>query len=257
MVVALFNGIKVSFRVWGHNITEGLQRFYYCIFLKQAKDILTIMTLKIHCLCSYRRIKSYVKKDFGIIVLSLDLFGNSHHLFKHKRILDIFIREWNTVIEFQHSKIDVEDFVGRTLFYLKQGIKVVWLYDMTSYTEKGEFIFAGRSDNYCWYIMDKKIYVQVFEIWDRILQLGKNQMCFFHIYQKNGQYEFYNKVEVIFQNQGDLIEAMVGPVYHPALRECQKSPYSFGRFYQPVVLTKYSIFSKLSKLSNIRINDLK
>lgn len=105
--------------------------------------------------------------------------------------------------------------------------------------------------------MDKKIYVQVFEIWDRILQLGKNQMCFFHIYQKNGQYEFYNKVEVIFQNQGDLIEAMVEPVYHSALRECQKSPYSFGRFYQPVALTNYSIFSKLSKLSNIRIDNLK
>lgn len=46
-----------------------------------------------------------------------------------KHIADVFLRESNTVIEFQHSRISDEDFVSRTLFHISEGRRIVWVFD--------------------------------------------------------------------------------------------------------------------------------
>ena len=46
---------------------------------------------------------------------------------KHRA--DVFIKEKNTVIEFQKSPISKEDFERRTLFHLNAGRKMVWIFD--------------------------------------------------------------------------------------------------------------------------------
>lgn len=46
-----------------------------------------------------------------------------------KHIADIYLKESNTVIEFQHSPISEEDFFNRTAFHLSAGRRVVWVFD--------------------------------------------------------------------------------------------------------------------------------
>lgn len=46
---------------------------------------------------------------------------------KHRA--DVFIKDKNTVIEFQKSPISKEDFERRTLFHLHAGRKMVWIFD--------------------------------------------------------------------------------------------------------------------------------
>lgn len=44
-------------------------------------------------------------------------------------IADVFVESKNTVIEFQHSPIDEEEFHRRTAFHFKYGRRVVWVFD--------------------------------------------------------------------------------------------------------------------------------
>lgn len=46
-----------------------------------------------------------------------------------KRRADVFIEESNTVIEFQHSPISLEEYTNRTLFHLNEGRRIVWIFD--------------------------------------------------------------------------------------------------------------------------------
>ena len=55
-------------------------------------------------------------------------------------IADVFLEEANTVLEFQHSRIEEEEFVKRTAFHLKQeGRRVVWLFDESVESEKPNY----------------------------------------------------------------------------------------------------------------------
>ena len=49
-----------------------------------------------------------------------------------KHIADVFLPESNTVLEFQHSPIDQDEFVSRTEFHLDHGRRIVWLFDKSS-----------------------------------------------------------------------------------------------------------------------------
>ncbi len=54
-------------------------------------------------------------------------------------IADIFIADSNTVLEFQHSPIPANEFIGRTAFHLKNGRRIVWLFDESSQGKRGSF----------------------------------------------------------------------------------------------------------------------
>lgn len=46
-----------------------------------------------------------------------------------KHIADVYIKEANTVLEFQYSSIKQKEFLNRTMFHLKEGRRLVWLFD--------------------------------------------------------------------------------------------------------------------------------
>lgn len=46
-----------------------------------------------------------------------------------KHIADVYIEEINTVLEFQYSSIKKQEFLDRTMFHLKEGRRLVWLFD--------------------------------------------------------------------------------------------------------------------------------
>ncbi len=52
-----------------------------------------------------------------------------------KYIADVFLKENNTVIEFQNSPISTEDFFNRTMFHIFAGRKIVWVFDETNKSE--------------------------------------------------------------------------------------------------------------------------
>ena len=51
-------------------------------------------------------------------------------------IADVFDSETNTVIEFQHSPIHENEYLSRTYFHLKNGRRIVWIFDESRETEK-------------------------------------------------------------------------------------------------------------------------
>ncbi len=48
---------------------------------------------------------------------------------KEVHIADVYDKETNTVIEFQHSRIDEAEFIKRTNFHLENGRRIVWIFD--------------------------------------------------------------------------------------------------------------------------------
>lgn len=44
-------------------------------------------------------------------------------------IADVFVKDKNTVIEFQHSPIKEEEFISRTAFHINNGRRIVWVFD--------------------------------------------------------------------------------------------------------------------------------
>ena len=46
-----------------------------------------------------------------------------------KHIADVFIKEANTVLEFQYSSLKKKEFLDRTMFHLNEGRRIAWLFD--------------------------------------------------------------------------------------------------------------------------------
>ncbi|MBQ3287416.1 MAG: hypothetical protein IJH45_05615 [Firmicutes bacterium] len=46
-----------------------------------------------------------------------------------KHIADVYIKETNTVLEFQHSSLKKKEFLDRTMFHLNEGRRIAWLFD--------------------------------------------------------------------------------------------------------------------------------
>lgn len=44
-------------------------------------------------------------------------------------IADVYLKEDNIVLEFQHSPISKEEFLSRTIFHIKNGRKIAWFFD--------------------------------------------------------------------------------------------------------------------------------
>ncbi len=62
-----------------------------------------------------------------------------------KHIADVFVKEANTVLEFQHSPIDEQEFISRTYFHLKNKRRIVWLFDESSEKEGGSRFIHDES----------------------------------------------------------------------------------------------------------------
>lgn len=63
-------------------------------------------------------------------------------------IADVYLEGSNTVLEFQHSPIKEEEFISRTAFHLKNGRRIVWLFDESSAGE-GKKKYGRFSEDDC------------------------------------------------------------------------------------------------------------
>ena len=59
--------------------------------------------------------------------------NNNNRIF----IADVYLKESNTVIEFQHSPISLDDFKDRTEFHLSEGRRVIWVFDVSRKDSQG------------------------------------------------------------------------------------------------------------------------
>ena len=70
------------------------------------------------------------------------------------RIADVFLKEKNIVIEFQHSPISVNEFNNRNKFYNSLGNKVIWVIDLLEQNDEEQIINEGK--NYYKWLHPKK-----------------------------------------------------------------------------------------------------
>lgn len=67
-----------------------------------------------------------------------------------KHIADVFLKESNTVLEFQHSPIDEKEFFDRTIFHLKNKRRIVWLFDESVANQKSQNFGRFKKDDCGW-----------------------------------------------------------------------------------------------------------
>ncbi len=67
------------------------------------------------------RMQEYFPKDSREIIFTDEETGEKH-------IADVFLKESNTVLEFQYSHISKQEFLDRTNFHLKEHRRIVWLF---------------------------------------------------------------------------------------------------------------------------------
>ncbi len=77
----------------------------------------------------HRRMQEYFPREAQEYRFKDEETGEVH-------IADVYFEQELTVLEFQHSPIDKEEFISRTAFHLKHGRRVVWLFDEST-TGKG------------------------------------------------------------------------------------------------------------------------
>ena len=68
------------------------------------------------------RMQEYFPKDEREFVFSDKETGEKH-------ITDVYIKEANTVLEFQYSSLKKKEFLDRTMFHINEGRRIVWLFD--------------------------------------------------------------------------------------------------------------------------------
>ncbi len=66
---------------------------------------------------------------------------------KEVHIADLFLPDSNTVLEFQHSLISEEEFLSRTNFHIKEGRRIVWLFDESEKTPQPDHFGKFKHSN--------------------------------------------------------------------------------------------------------------
>lgn len=66
-------------------------------------------------------------------------------------IADAFLEGSNTVLEFQHSPISEQEFLSRTIFHLKNGRRIAWLFDESSTSKDSTFGRFRFDEDICLY----------------------------------------------------------------------------------------------------------
>jgi len=143
-------------------------------------------------------------------------------------IADVYIESYNTILEFQHSRIEEEEFLKRTWFHLNNNRRVVWLFDESNENSKGEnyrgrLKFLGHENN-------KLIKKGGWYKW-----LGKRRA-----FLNNGPSILeYNKEYYVFIYAGDM-----GDTYQRILKE--------DFFYEEILLSENIIeFSKEMNIESL------
>lgn len=62
-------------------------------------------------------------------------------------IADVYLGQSKTVIEFQHSPISAEEFRSRTLFHVKNGRRIVWIFDERGNDPNSEYGRLRQEDD--------------------------------------------------------------------------------------------------------------
>lgn len=62
-------------------------------------------------------------------------------------IADIFDEDTNTIIEFQHSPINKEEYLSRTNFHLNNGRRIVWVFDESRENKRDGYIGKLKADD--------------------------------------------------------------------------------------------------------------
>lgn len=75
------------------------------------------------------RMQAYFPREFCEVRFVDEKTGEIH-------IADVFLKESNTVLEFQHSPISEEEFIHRTAFHINNGRRIAWFFDESSTGEK-------------------------------------------------------------------------------------------------------------------------
>ena len=65
-------------------------------------------------------------------------------------ISDVFLSDSNTVLEFQHSPITEEEFYSRTIFHLKNGRRIAWIFDESLQNQKRGYFGRFKPDDCAW-----------------------------------------------------------------------------------------------------------
>ena len=65
-------------------------------------------------------------------------------------IADVFLKESNTVLEFQHSPIEEKEFFDRTNFHLRNNRRIVWLFDESASDPKSNNLGRFKPDDCGW-----------------------------------------------------------------------------------------------------------
>ncbi|MBO4877633.1 MAG: hypothetical protein J5501_06490 [Ruminococcus sp.] len=115
---------------------------------------------------------------------------------------DIFLPEKKTVIEFQHSKIDMETFHNRNAFYNSLGLKVIWVFDFDTLDGKYKYIHPNNYDNFISkfirpnqtvYSIEKETYQAMFGKWKT--QNNRNINVLF--VRRWKEWTFYNSIQCV------------------------------------------------------------
>ncbi len=90
---------------------------------------------------------------------------------------DVFLSETNTIIEFQHSFINKDEFQERNEFYLKKGYQLVWLFDVREDVSQGRLTNIKNSPEKFKYLFAPATF--------KDFTLKDNISIFFHLRQND------------------------------------------------------------------------
>ena len=144
------------------------------------------------------RMQEYFSKEEREVRFTDDSTGEVH-------IADVFVKEANAVIEFQHSPISEEEFVGRTRFHLNNGRKIAWVFDESKVSKQETDLGRFRVDEI---VLGEWPYQNLIYRW-----MGKPRRCLFKGPDLD---KFANRYSLcIFTGQeGDLLHRVVGEKYN-------------------------------------------
>ena len=127
---------------YGNRVHASIAIYYenfYCpicnekLTLKKGTFIRPYFSHKAKSNCVYGKNKD-CKSEWHIRMQELFAPDSMEIRFKDKKtgeehIADVFMKETQTVIEFQKSAISLEEFVRRTMFHISEGRRIVWIFD--------------------------------------------------------------------------------------------------------------------------------
>lgn len=118
---------------------------------------------------------------------------------------DVVLKSSKTIIEFQHSKINDDDFHARNEFYTSLGYRVIWLFDFDELEGKYKYIYPDQYSsfiekmvrkNQSVYAMDVDTYLSIFGYW-KPQDNKRIEVCFM---QTHGQWKFYKYISLVTGN---------------------------------------------------------